>query len=110
MGSRHRRYEPTGGKRTYRVRNCMEDGGYCDGRRPQSKVWPAGLAVRRAGPDTRGWRFGRGIPDVVAAADPTLGIGIRAGGRMVKIGGTTESVALWAGLLALVNQGLGRNV
>jgi kumamolisin len=55
-------------------------------------------------------KFGRGIPDVVASGDPTLGVAIIVHGEITQIGGTTVSVPVWAGLIALINQALGYNV
>ncbi len=52
---------------------------------------------------------GRAIPDVSAAAWHTFTkVGI--GGVQTGIGGTTVAAELWAGLIARINQGLGRNV
>jgi len=53
---------------------------------------------------------GRRIPDVVASADPSGGIGIVVHGSVQVIGGTSASVPVWAGLIALINQGLGYRV
>jgi kumamolisin len=52
----------------------------------------------------------RGIPDVVASASPQLGVGIIVHGHIAEIGGTSASVPLWAGLIALINQAIGYNV
>jgi kumamolisin len=52
---------------------------------------------------------GRSIPDVSANADPASGYRIRVDGRNVVIGGTSAVVPLWAGLIALINQGIGKN-
>jgi kumamolisin len=63
----------------------------------------------KAGP-LGGGPLGRGIPDVVAHGDPTLGYRLYINGRATKAGGTGGSAALWAGLIARINQGLGRSV
>jgi hypothetical protein len=53
---------------------------------------------------------GRGVPDVVAAADPTLGYALIFHGQTIVIGGTSASIPLWGGLIALLNQAVGRNL
>jgi kumamolisin len=53
---------------------------------------------------------GRGLPDVAANADPTTGYQVYVDGQEMLIGGTSMSTPLWAGLIALLNQGLGRNI
>lgn len=52
---------------------------------------------------------GRGIPDVVATASTTFAR-IVIHGKVVPIGGTTVSAAVWAGLISLLNQGAGHNI
>ena len=52
---------------------------------------------------------GRAVPDVCAAAWNTLTL-IGFGRSLAQIGGTTVAAATWAGLIARINQGLGRNV
>ena len=51
---------------------------------------------------------GRGVPDVAGHAGP--GYQIPVNGRWIIARGTSAAAALWAGLLALVNQYLGRPV
>jgi kumamolisin len=53
---------------------------------------------------------GRGVPDVAGDADPATGYTILVDGRQETIGGTSAVAPLWAGLIALLNQGLGRSV
>jgi len=53
---------------------------------------------------------GRGIPDVAANADPETGYILRFDGQTTVIGGTSMTAPLWAGLIALLNQGLGRRL
>jgi kumamolisin len=53
---------------------------------------------------------GRGIPDVAANASPETGYSIYAHGRSVIVGGTAAATPLWAGLIALLNEGVGRNI
>jgi kumamolisin len=51
---------------------------------------------------------GRGVPDVSGDADPATGYIIRVDGAEQTIGGTSAVAPLWAGLTALINQGLGK--
>lgn len=51
---------------------------------------------------------GRGIPDVSADGDPASGYLVRVDGQEFPIGGTSAVAPLWAALIALVNQKLGR--
>jgi kumamolisin len=53
---------------------------------------------------------GRGVPDVAGDADPTTGYTIRVDGQTVVIGGTSAVAPLWAGLIAVANQELGKSV
>jgi kumamolisin len=57
-----------------------------------------------------GGHVGRGVPDVAGDADPDTGYSIRVDGASMIIGGTSAVAPLWAGLIALLNQGLGRAV
>jgi kumamolisin len=52
---------------------------------------------------------GRAIPDVSASAWRTMTM-IGVGGVQTPVGGTTIATGVWAGLVARINQGLGRNV
>jgi kumamolisin len=49
---------------------------------------------------------GRGLPDVAGNADPESGYSILVDGQTQIIGGTSAVAPLWAGLIALLNQGL----
>jgi kumamolisin len=53
---------------------------------------------------------GRGIPDVVANASPRSGYQAYVSGQWVLLGGTAGTAPFWAGLVALLNQGLGHNL
>jgi kumamolisin len=53
---------------------------------------------------------GRGVPDVSGDADPETGYNIVVDGQQTVIGGTSAVAPLWAGLFALINQSLGKNV
>jgi kumamolisin len=55
-------------------------------------------------------RVGRGIPDVAANADPDVGYRVFYDGNLTVVGGTAAATPLWAGLIALINQGVGQNV
>jgi kumamolisin len=57
-----------------------------------------------------GGRVGRGVPDVAGDASPVTGYLVRVDGVNTVIGGTSAVAPLWAGLIALLNQALGRNV
>jgi subtilase family serine protease len=57
----------------------------------------------------------RGVPDVSADADPTLGpaIGVTAGGQRYVVhpaGGTAAAAAIWTGLIALADQDAGHDL
>jgi hypothetical protein len=68
--------------------------------------WQSAVSVPRR-PDGK---FGRGIPDVAGSADPQLGVPIIVHGVETPVGGTGQTVPLWAGLIAIINQALGYNV
>ncbi|HEX5424828.1 MAG TPA: S53 family peptidase [Candidatus Acidoferrales bacterium] len=53
---------------------------------------------------------GRGVPDVAGDADPESGYNVVVDGQQTVIGGTSAVAPLWAGLLARINQALGKNV
>jgi kumamolisin len=57
-----------------------------------------------------GGRIGRGVPDVAGDADPVTGYRVLVDGMEFTIGGTSAVAPLWAGLIALFNQKLGRSV
>jgi hypothetical protein len=67
--------------------------------------WQEGLALPTP---EGGGRARRAVPDVSAHADPANGYRIYAGGNWMLLGGTTASAALWAGLIALLNEAAGR--
>ena len=50
------------------------------------------------------------MPDVAGDADPTSGYRVRVDGQTLVIGGTSAVAPLWAGLIALMNQKLGKPV
>jgi kumamolisin len=53
---------------------------------------------------------GRGVPDVAGVADPDTGFDILVDGQQGVVGGTSAVAPLWAGLIALLNEQLGRNL
>jgi kumamolisin len=53
---------------------------------------------------------GRGVPDVAGDADPNTGFQIRVDGQNIVAGGTSAVAPLWASLIALMNQQLGRHL
>lgn len=53
---------------------------------------------------------GRGLPDVAGDADPTTGYVTLVEGQPDVIGGTSAVAPLWAGLIALINESLGKPV
>jgi kumamolisin len=57
-----------------------------------------------------GHATGRGVPDVCGDADPDTGYTVRVDGQTLPIGGKSAVAPLWAGLVALLNEGLGRPV
>jgi kumamolisin len=52
--------------------------------------------------------FGRGVPDVSGDADPESGYQILVDGKSMVIGGTSAVAPLWSGLIALLNEKLGK--
>lgn len=57
-----------------------------------------------------GGHIGRGLPDVASKADVATGYIILADGQEGLVGGTSAAAPLWAGLIALLNQKLGKPV
>ena len=68
-------------------------------------TWQKTAKVPKIGTTT-----GRGVPDVAGDADPETGYQVRVDGQDQVIGGTSAVAPLWAGLLALCNQQLGKPV
>jgi len=61
-------------------------------------------------PKPSGSTGGRGVPDVTGDADPATGYTIRVDGKTMPIGGTSAVAPLWAGLVAVANAQLGKQV
>ena len=53
---------------------------------------------------------GRGVPDVAGNADPETGYQVLVDGQQQTIGGTSAVAPLWAGLITLLNESLGKPV
>jgi kumamolisin len=53
---------------------------------------------------------GRGVPDVSGDADPNSGYQVLVDGSSMVVGGTSAVAPLWAALIALMNQQLGKNL
>ncbi len=53
---------------------------------------------------------GRGIPDIAGNAAPESGYSIYLHGKSLVLGGTSAATPFWAGLVARLNQGSGRNI
>jgi kumamolisin len=53
---------------------------------------------------------GRGVPDVAGDGSPETGYQILVDGQQETVGGTSAVAPLWAGLIALLNQQLGRKL
>jgi kumamolisin len=53
---------------------------------------------------------GRGVPDVAGDADPDTGYQVEVDGQAIVVGGTSAVAPLWAALIALLNQQLGKSV
>jgi kumamolisin len=51
---------------------------------------------------------GRGVPDVSGDADPETGYSVLVDGESMVIGGTSAVAPLWSGLVALLNEKLGK--
>jgi kumamolisin len=93
------------------VWNDGEDGGATGG--GVSSYFPlpayqanAGVPVPAGGSSLKG----RGVPDVAALADPETGYMTLVDGNWGVVGGTSAVAPLWAGLISLLNEKLGKPV
>ena len=57
-----------------------------------------------------GGKEGRGVPDVAGDADPATGYDIFVAGKSSIVGGTSAVAPLWAGLVAVLNEGAGHRL
>ncbi len=72
---------------------------------------PSYQANARVPPSANPGNFvGRGVPDVAGDADPNTGYNVQVDGSSFAVGGTSAVAPLWAGLIALFNQSLGKSV
>ncbi len=69
-----------------------------------------GTSGSGSGTGTAATTGGRGVPDVAGDASPASGYTILVDGTQEVVGGTSAVAPLWAGLVALLNQQLGRKV
>ena len=70
-------------------------------------TWQDGIVPPSVNP---GHPVGRGVPDVTGNADPDSGYPIVYAGKTIVVGGTSAVAPLWAGLIARMNQKLGKPV
>lgn len=70
-------------------------------------TWQDGIVPPSVNP---GHPVGRGVPDVTGNADPDSGYPIVYAGKTIVVGGTSAVAPLWAGLIARINQKLGKPV
>ncbi len=68
-----------------------------------------GLTVARSD-NTAPALTGRGVPDIGGNADPVTGYNVLVDGQKFVIGGTSAVAPLMAGLIAILNQQLGKSV
>ncbi len=68
--------------------------------------WQAQAGVPKAAGSTGG----RGVPDVAGDAAPATGYSVLIDGQAAVVGGTSAVAPLWAALVALLNQQLGKPV
>lgn len=68
--------------------------------------WQAGAGVPPS--INPGHNTGRGVPDVAGDADPNTGFQVLSDGQQDIVGGTSAVSPLWAGLIARLNQKLGK--
>jgi kumamolisin len=73
-------------------------------------AWQLSANVPRAVAAHRARFQGRGVPDVAGNADPSTGYFLLLAGKQSVTGGTSAVAPLWAGLIARLNQKLGRAV
>jgi kumamolisin len=83
--------------------SCQSGGG-------ASKVFGAPGWQRRARVKLKTRRSGRGLPDVAGKADIQTGYCMFVGGLDVTMGGTSAVAPMWAGLIARLNQELGKPI
>ncbi|MGI0088207.1 MAG: S53 family peptidase, partial [Nitrosotalea sp.] len=70
--------------------------------------WQSGAKIPPS--SNPGGRKGRGVPDVAGDADPVTGYDVLVDGESAVIGGTSAVAPLYAGLIAVMNQSIGRPI
>jgi kumamolisin len=75
-----------------------------------SAVFPLPSWQANAGVPSSAGGGGRGVPDVAGDASPETGYQILVDGAQQVVGGTSAVAPLWAGLIAVLNQTLGKNL
>jgi kumamolisin len=75
-----------------------------------SDLWPVPTYQQNItlAPSANDGQKRRGVPDVSGDADPATGWTVRVDGQTIPIGGTSAVAPMWAGLIALLNQALGK--
>jgi kumamolisin len=91
--------------RSETVWNDSAQGGASGGGFSSQFPLPAWQASARIKPPSGG---GRGVPDVAGDADPETGYNVLVDGKELVIGGTSAVAPLWSGLIALLNEKLGK--
>jgi kumamolisin len=69
-------------------------------------TWQDGFGI----PSPSASNGGRGVPDVSGDADPNTGYNVLVDGENAVFGGTSAVAPLWAGLVARINQKIGKPV
>jgi kumamolisin len=87
------------------VWNDGAQGGATGGGFSNQFALPAWQSSAKIKPPAKG---GRGVPDVSGDADPQTGYNVLVDGHALVIGGTSAVAPLWSGLIALLNQKLGK--
>jgi len=75
-----------------------------------STVFPLPVWQANAGVPKGSRTGGRGVPDVAGDASPETGYQILVDGQQEIVGGTSAVAPLWAGLIALLNQQIGKKM
>jgi kumamolisin len=91
------------------VWNDLPNGGATGGGISDVFAIPSWQATANVPPSNNPGSFkGRGLPDVSGDADPATGYQVQVDGTNFVVGGTSAVAPLWAGLIALFNQSLGK--
>jgi kumamolisin len=92
------------------VWNSSIDGGASGGGVSEHFSKPAYQASAKVPVPVASNPTGRGVPDVAGNADPATGYVVLIGGQQGVVGGTSAVAPLWAGLIALLNERMGKRV